>query len=89
MAHHELKTWPDLYESMASKIKQFDIRKNDKNFEVGDTLILKKWDPETEKYTGNILNANVDYIMFGGQFGIEEEYCIMSISVWGERKVYK
>lgn len=89
MAHHELKTWLDSYDSIASKIKQFDIRKNDRNFKVGDTFILKEWDPETKKYTGNILNANVDYILHGGQFGIEEGYCVMSISVCGERKVYK
>lgn len=47
---HELKTWPEYFFLVLIGIKTFEIRKNDRNFEVGDTLILQKWNPETNQY---------------------------------------
>lgn len=88
---HELKVWKSFYSDIASKMKRFEIRKNDRNFKPGDTLILLEWDPELEKYTGNRCDAGVDYILYHDDFpqGIQKDYCVMSISVTATRKVYK
>jgi len=42
---HELKVWSEFYDKIASKLKQFEIRKNDRDFKVGDTLILREFIP--------------------------------------------
>jgi ASCH domain. len=76
---HELKTWPDYFKEVFMGHKNFEIRKNDRNFQCGDILILKEWDPEHEEYTGRMLARNVLYVLAGGQFGIEPNFVVMSI----------
>ena len=52
---HNLKTWPSFFQAVKSKIKPFEIRENDRNFEVGDTLILEEFSPCPEcKGTGRV-----------------------------------
>lgn len=41
---HELKTYPKYFQETIEGNKPFEIRKNDRNFQVGDVLILKEWD---------------------------------------------
>ena len=43
---HELKILPEYFNLVASREKTFEIRKNDRNYHAGDTLILKEWDGE-------------------------------------------
>jgi len=79
MKKHNLKIWPEFFEAVYMRRKTFEVRKNDRNFNVGDTLIFNEFNPETEKYTGAICHKYVRYIMHGGKFGIEEGYCVMGI----------
>jgi hypothetical protein len=60
--------------------QNYELRKNDRDFKMGDKLLLKEYDPKTSKYSGNYVLRSVDYIMYGGKFGLSEGYCIMS---WG------
>lgn len=76
---HELKTWPEYFNAVFMGRKGFEIRKEDRKFNVGDTLLLKEWNPATEAYTGREKGLKVTYIISGGKFGIEEGYCVMSI----------
>ena len=43
---HELKCRPEFFARIASGQKNFEIRRNDRDFQVGDVLILKEHDPE-------------------------------------------
>ena len=49
MKTHELKTLPEYFELVRTEVKNFEVRKNDRDFKVGDLLILKEWNGE---YTG-------------------------------------
>lgn len=80
MATHELKTWPDLYDNVAIGIKPFEVRKNDRDYKSGDTLILRRFDPATNTYTGEQVEKTVTCILYGGQFGIAEGYCVMGLA---------
>jgi hypothetical protein len=51
---HELKTDPYVFEEVFKDNKTFEIRYNDRNFEVNDILILKE-----TKYTGDEVNYRV------------------------------
>lgn len=46
---HELKTWPYYFEEVWNGTKTFEVRKNDRDFRVGDTLILQEYDHEFER----------------------------------------
>lgn len=60
---HELKIWPEYFEAVVSGIKTFEVRKNDHDFKVDDTLHLREWNPETRCYTGRAVSVKVTYIL--------------------------
>lgn len=43
---HELKVHPKYFNRLVSGQKSFEIRKNDRDFQIGDILVLKEYDPE-------------------------------------------
>lgn len=78
MKSHYLKTLPESFVPILRGKKSFDIRKNDRGFEVGDELVLLEWSPE-QGSTGRILRRTVRYMM-QGVFGLPAEICVMSIT---------
>lgn len=78
---HELKTWPKPFDAMWKMRKTHEIRKNDRGFVEGDTLILREWDNEAEEYTGRMMLAVVNYMTVGGNFGLPYDMVVMSVSV--------
>ena len=82
MKIHELKVWPEFYEALVEDDKCFEVRKNDRAFEVGDILHLREWDTILGKYTGAAAIAVVDYIMdLGEPFNVAPGYVVMGISL--------
>ncbi len=79
MAWHQLKTWPEQFQSVMKGTKRHEVRINDRNFNVGDTLNLREFDPETSTYSGRAIEVRVTYITYGGSFGLSEYLCVMSI----------
>lgn len=67
MKVHELKSWPEYFVAVADGSKTFEVRKNDRDFCVGDHLRLREWDPRTELYTGREVERRITYI-FSGPF---------------------
>ena len=45
MTTHRLKTWPEVYDDMLDKDKDFEVRVNNRDYQVGDHLILAEWNP--------------------------------------------
>ncbi|EGK2526512.1 DUF3850 domain-containing protein [Listeria monocytogenes] len=60
MTVHRLKILPEFFEKKRTLVKAFEIRKNDRNFEVGDTLVLQEFD--NGEYTGREYWEDVVYI---------------------------
>jgi len=77
---HRLKTWPQYFEEVYSGKKNFELRKNDRNYNVGDILILEEWDSELRDYSGRRISKKVEYILEGGSLGLEKGYVIMALS---------
>lgn len=78
MSYHELKIWPEYFSAVASGKKRFELRKNDRDFKVGDTLILSEFDPNKNAFTGNAKRVRVTYLLAGPSFGLAEGFCILS-----------
>lgn len=76
---HKLKTWREFFVLVLSGVKKFEVRLNDRDYRVGDELLLQEWDPKANEYTGRNLSRVVTYILEGGQFGIEPEYVVLGI----------
>lgn len=76
---HSLKTWQPYFDAVASGEKNFELRKQDRPFMVGDDLLLQEWNPTTKEYTGKELKRRVTYILVGGMFGLTQGYCILGL----------
>lgn len=76
---HELKTWVPYFQAVKSGKKKFEVRINDRDYKLGDTLILKEYDDENYTYTGNTLTVKVIYTLHGGNFGVQEGFILMDI----------
>lgn len=75
---HQLKILPKWFEDVAAGKKNFEIRYNDRNFKIGDILILEEY--EDGKYTGRRVKRKVNYILYGdGTLGLSKDYCILGL----------
>lgn len=77
---HELKVWPDCFTAVHEGRKPFDVRLNDRNFQVGDALLLREFEPESEQYTGRTIERWISYLLQGGAFGVEEGWCVLGLA---------
>ena len=77
---HELKIWNEYFQEVFMGNKTFEVRKADRPFKKGDTLILKEWNPETGQYTGKLMAKVVSYVLEGGKFGVEKGFVVMALS---------
>lgn len=86
MKIHELKILPQYFEKVLDGSKTFELRKNDRGYEVGDILILKEFNVgaidhtksepvviQEEGYTGREIKKRITYILNGGYYGLEKD----------------
>ena len=59
MKTHFLKTWPQWFEPIRQGLKMFEIRRDDRNFAVGDLLVLEEFRPGVGEYTGRTLSRHI------------------------------
>jgi len=45
MTTHKLKSWPAFFKQIATGKRTHELRRNDRNFQVGDILELREWNP--------------------------------------------
>ena len=82
MTVHELKIKPEYYRDVVSGDKTFEIRKNDRNYQVGDLLILSEF--HNDDYTGSSVRCIVSYLIKGSEeFGLDKDWCVLGIRVLG------
>jgi len=61
LMEHELKTLPKYFKAVLSGQKTFEVRKDDRDYQVGDTLILQKYD--NGQYLVDELEVKITYIL--------------------------
>lgn len=87
MKIHRLKTDPDVFDDLMCKAKTFELRFNDRDFQLGDTLTLRETRHSGEEmkngapliYTGFYINARVTHMIRGPRLGLMKGWVIMSI----------
>lgn len=75
---HELKIVPPYSEAVFNGLKPFEVRKNDRNYQFGDILVLKEWNRFKDKYTGRELTVKVTYVLSDPEF-VKDGYVILGI----------
>jgi hypothetical protein len=79
MTCHRLKTESKYFNDVLYNRKSFEVRKNDRDYQVGDRLTLLEI-RDNGDYTGVSLERKIIYVLLGGQFGIEKDYCVLGLS---------
>ena len=76
---HTLKCRSAYFNAIRRKEKNFDVRRDDRGFQKGDTVILREWDNRAmvPHFTGNDEHRKIKYILTGGQFGLEPGYVVL------------
>lgn len=71
----ELKVWPEYFHAILSGRKKFEARLGNLDCGLGDTLILKEWDPEKKDYTGRKIEKRISFVFRtkNQKFWTEEE----------------
>ncbi len=77
---HMLKCWPEHYAAIERGAKTCELRLNDRPYQVGDTLLLREFEPLNASYTGQQLRVKVTHILNGGVW-LSPGYIAMSITV--------
>lgn len=59
---HNLKINSEYFLPVKEDLKSFEIRKNDRDFHVGDLVILNEFSPEKNIYSGEKITVKIKYI---------------------------
>lgn len=62
MKVHKLKILPEYYNAQIEGKKNFEIRRNDRGYQVGDWILLKEYNPKIKEFTGRKVMVEVTYI---------------------------
>ena len=69
------KILPEYFNAVQEYRKNFELRKDEDNIQVGDELILQEWNGE---YTGNYTWRKVTYVLRNvPEYGLKDGYCII------------
>lgn len=78
---HNLKCWPGPFLDMWEFNKDHEIRKADRDFQVGDTVAIREFVPEENRYTGRVMEKRISYISRPGTWGLPSDICVMSFFI--------
>jgi Domain of unknown function (DUF3850) len=83
MTIHQVKSWSHLFDAIVSGAKAYDLRKNDRNYQIGDELVLARYDNIAGRFTGDVCKRTVSYITSSttpcavSSAVLPNEYCIL------------
>lgn len=78
---HELKTFSKPFIAVATCEKTHEVRRADRQYNVGDVLHLREWDQMMNVYTGRAVMVAVTYVTRPCEHGLPDDVCVMSIKL--------
>lgn len=77
---HELKIASEFFEAVKDGRKKFEIRKNDRNYQEGDVLMLLEYDKYYEAFTGEKITVEIIYMT---DYAQQDGYVVLGIEeIW-------
>lgn len=80
---HDLKILPEHFRDVRAGIKTAELRLNDRNYQPGDVLVLREYDPQLGVLTGEIETRTITHVLEGEQW-LQPGVVMLSMS-GGER----
>lgn len=80
MKTHRLKTIQPFFSLIKLGIKTFEVRKNDRDFEIGDYVYLQEYDKILDQYSGHEIKAVITYVLKSFD-GLDDGFCVFSFRV--------
>lgn len=84
---HAVKSWPHLFATALTGERTHELRRStDRDYRVGDTLVLCEFDPASQTYTGREHEVVITYITSAANpcalsdSGLASGFCILSIA---------
>lgn len=74
---HEIKLSSEYFDDVKNGIKTFEIRKNDRDYNINDILVMREY-TENKEYTGRYLEAVIIYILNNESF-LQKDYVALGI----------
>lgn len=72
---HDLKLSYEYYDDVMMGRKNFELRKNDRDYQVGDVFVLREF--KNGSYTGRYFIQVIEYLLKDcPQYGLMDGYCI-------------
>lgn len=84
---HDVKSWPQFFRPVVSGTRTHELRRDDRNYRVGDRIVLREYDVETQSYTGSFCVAAITSITSRdvpcavSDQGLSPDFCILSVQV--------
>jgi len=79
---HKIKSWPKEFQSVLDGDKRHKVRRNDRNYQQGDYIILQEYNPKLEEYTGREIRAVIYNITQPGTFGLPNDICVFTFAIY-------
>jgi hypothetical protein len=85
MKLHVLKSWPDYFSEILEGRRYHELRRNDREYAVGDHLVLREYFKESGEYSGRWLVAEITSMTWSeapcavSRTALDPEFCILSV----------
>ena len=77
---HALKTWIPFFQPQEEGDKLFELRKDDRPYNIGDKFLSQEYDSKKNEYTGRETVYTITYILRDAEFfGLKAGYCILQL----------
>lgn len=82
MSEHVLKVQPPYFDALLDGSKTFEVRKNDRAYQRGDTLVLREFVVPAMRLTGREIRKRVSFVYAGDpRFGgIEQGHVVLALT---------
>lgn len=75
MKYHNIKVLEEYFNLISTNVKRFELRKNDRDYQVGDIVDLLAWDGT--QYIGKGITIKIKYVLKDcPEYGLMDGYCI-------------
>ncbi|HBQ7720429.1 TPA: DUF3850 domain-containing protein [Klebsiella pneumoniae] len=81
---HDLKIYPEFFSAVCTGVKRAELRKNDRDYRVGDTLHLTETPRGSCHQTGEFINVKITHIADVGEW--MPGYVLLSVELQERRK---
>ena len=83
--HHVIKCWPPFFDEVGYGRKTFELRRDDRDYQVGDSVELREWCPVAKDYTQRWIWFRISYVLRAKDaepFGLlQPDACVLGIKL--------